>query len=167
MCTRRRPDRSRKHFRTLAESLKTTAFESPKFKRELASKVALAMVERFNFPNLAPHLVGTDRILQRWAADSTGMPSDNPDVYAVARPPPLDPKTQMVVGDIVKAAPAGMRHFVADWYRRGVPTPAMAEARQLSVRQLNREWEAVLVYMRQQFLLSAHADLTTLVRQLP
>jgi hypothetical protein len=165
MCTHRKPDKSGKHLRTLTESLKTS--ESLKFTKELASKVAMSLVERFNFPNLPEHLVGTDRVLQRWAAASSGMPSDNPDLYFKARHPPLDDKTQEKVSDVVKASPQGMRTFIADWYRFDVPTPVMAENRHMSVRSLNREWQNILVDLRARFLASDHPDLTTLIRQLP
>lgn len=116
--------------------------------------------------DLPEHLATTDRILQRWAAAPTGWPSDNPDVYRISRPVPLDDKTQEAVSDCVKAATPSVRKFVGEWYFHGVPK-LMARARGFSNRQIYREWHDVLHVMRASFLASEHGDLAKLTRQLP
>lgn len=172
MCTRRRPDKSGKHLRALNESVKRelSTPERLRMARVLANICAQVEIDKWKFPGLPSHLVGADRIMQRWASAPTGSLSENPDVYFECKAPPLDDKTQEKVADILKVAKAsipGIWEFVLDWYCRNVPTDVMAKNRHMSRRQLIREWQDVLVYLRQKFLMSAHADLTTLVRQLP
>ena len=169
LCTHRKPDKSGKHLRALSQAVakEVSPVESRRMAEELDKLLIRIEQGRTAIPNLPDHLVGTDRIMQRHAAAPSGMPSDNPDVYHRSRPPPLDPVTQEKVSDVLKAAPRGISLFVSDWYRRDVPTDVMAENRHMSRRQLIREWHDVLVYLRGQFILSEHTDLTTLVRQLP
>lgn len=164
MCTRRKV-KKRAPSKSLGAEISTP--EAIRMGRILANICAQIEINRWKFPGLPSHLVGTDRVMQRWVAAPSGMASDNPDVYAKARPPPLDDRTQEKVSDIVKAAPSGVRAFIWDWYKIGTPDSVMAEQRHMSIRQLKREWQDVLVFLRSQFAASEHADLTTLVRQLP
>lgn len=149
------------------EPMGFTAKELTSVERLLKQLVAHAAIDLSRFPSLPAHLVTTDRILQRWAAAPTGMPSDDPDVYAVARPPPLDPMTQEAVSDILREAPKSVRMFVGDWYCSSAPMKTIARYRSLSRRQLGREWQDVLVDVRGKFLASPHRDLVNLVRVAP
>lgn len=145
-----------------------SAAEARRVVRALDRLICAANADAVPFPGTPRHLVITDGILQRWAAARTGLPSENPDLYHVSRPPELDPRTQEAVTDIVKAAPAGIRAFVFDWYRKHwLSQTEMAAERQMTRRQLGREREDVLVYMRNQFLNSPHPDLVKLARMAP
>jgi hypothetical protein len=121
-----------------------------------------------NIP-LPGHLITTDRTLQRWAAAPTGVPAQNPDVYRESRPPPLDPRTQEAVSDVLKASSKGVQCFCADWYlcTAWLSQDEMARQRQMTRRQLVREWHDILFLLREQFLASPHTDLVNLIRQSP
>ena len=134
----------------------------------LSEHIKVTFADNSRPQDLPDHLATTDRILQRWAAAPTGVPSDNPDVYRDSRPPPLDPRTQEAVSDIVKAAQPGVRKFLIEWYcTPGISTKEMAHSRHMSRRQLSREWIDVLHVMRERFLSSPHVDLVSMVRMLP
>lgn len=144
--------------------------ETRRIAATITKLVAHAVLDAFKFPGLPQHLVTTDRTLQRFFAAPTGTPLPELmfDMYRESRPPPLDPKTQEAVADVLKALPRGMRKFVWDWYDSpGLSVNQMAKRRQMSRRQLERERLDVLVYLRTKFLESPHADLVSLVRVLP
>lgn len=125
--------------------------------------LARAAAHAGSLPKLPHHLVATDAVLQRWAAAPSGMPSDDPDLQHVSRPPPLDAKTQEAVSDIVKTALPGIRSFILDWYcRHWKSIEQMFEDRRMTRRQLGRLRENVLVEMRTRFLASPHHDLVRL-----
>jgi hypothetical protein len=169
MCTRRRPDRSGKHLKAFTQSVKTTisGAEHRKMLRGVVRDIARTLIERVTFAGVPKHLATTDGILKRWAAASSGMPADDPDLYAKSRPPPLDDRTQEAVSDIIRASSPGLRKLIRAWYRTEVPTPILAKQWNLSPRQFIREWEACLVDLREKFRTSPHSDLAALVRQIP
>lgn len=142
--------------------------EARRITRAIGKLLAHAVFDRFRFKGLPTHLISTDAILQRWAAAPTGLPAENSDVYAQSRPPPLDPRTQEAVSDIIRALPTGIRGFVFNWYKApGISVNVMAERRKLSRRQLEREWLDCLVFTRTRFLESPHHDLVAITRVLP
>lgn len=110
------------------------------------------------------HLVTTHRVLQRWAAEGTGAPAENPDVYHESRPPPLPPDTYAVVESVIARAPRVLRSLTRAWYRTQASTKQLADRRGMSVRSLGRRYEDCLVYARAGFLDSGHADLVAMIR---
>jgi hypothetical protein len=163
---------TRPHRRRDAEQMATllsgiTAREAVRAERERMRRVVFAIIDTFKFPGLPNELVPTDRILQRWAAFGTGVPSDDPDAYRVSRPPPLDGPTQSAVNDVIKACAPGTAAFIRDWYLYSASITQLAERRHLSRRQLGREWRANLQVVRFKFLGSPHQDLVKLARFVP
>ena len=143
--------------------------ELPQIVNRIDQFLIEAVINTSRAPGLPPHLVTTDRTLERWYAAPTGMPAENTDVYHHCRPPPLDPRTQEAVSDVLKAAPEGVRTFIGEWYgcTAWLSQDEMARKRGMSRRQLGREWLENLVILRGKFLASPHADLVKLVRALP
>ncbi|HEU4627207.1 MAG TPA: hypothetical protein VFS52_20770, partial [Steroidobacteraceae bacterium] len=60
-------------------------------RREQAELARTVVVADFKFPGVPTHLVSTDRVLLRWGAEGSGMPSEDPDAYRESLPVPLDP----------------------------------------------------------------------------
>jgi hypothetical protein len=132
--------------------------EARRMIRGIWQHVAQRIIDLQPMARIPKHLVTTV---------STGEPSDNPDVYHESRLPELDPRTHAAVNDCIMALPVGARQFVWHWYRRKFPPTEMARERHMSVRQLGREWQRILVMLRERFLAHPHADLVKLVRSLP
>ncbi len=125
------------------------------------------VVDDFKFPNLPTALVSTDRVLQRWGAEGSGLPSENPDNYRQSLPPPLDPKTYAEVSTLVKQSATRVRSFAYEWYCSPLPVKLMADRRDISRRQLGRVRLDVLGALKDRFLISRHADLVALIRFIP
>jgi hypothetical protein len=155
-----------------AEEMKTlltgiSARDAVRAERERMRRVVFAIMDTFKFPSLPNELVPTDRILQRWAAFGSGLPSENPDDYREARPPPLDGPTQCAVNDALALCAPATLALMKDWYKWKASITQLAERRHLSRRQLGREWRANLQVVRFKFLASPHQDLVKLARFVP
>ena len=154
-----------------ADALRRLARQERKRRRAL---VAVAVVEtiasettwlgRLKVP---PELVTTDRVLDRWAAFGSGEPAENPDVYHISLPPPLDPETQLRVSDLVRGAPDLERDVTYDLYSRGAPASWVAQKNRMSPRTLGRFWHDALRLHKQAFIDSAYPDLVNLVTARP
>lgn len=135
----------------------------------LRHKAAVAMIEAIAtahtrvFPKLPPELVTTDRVLDRWGAAPTGQPAENPDVYHVALPPPLDPRTQERVSDLVKLAGDRAREVTYQLYCRGAPASWIGRQLGMSPRNFGRYWHDVLRDHKARFAASRYPDLISLV----
>jgi hypothetical protein len=139
----------------------------------LSQSIKPATLE-LNLPGVPLPLVTTDRILSRWGFEGTGEPSDDPDAYHEAKPPPLDPATYVEVNRIVMGAkrddlaiPAvNDRQFAIDFYRASNPALALKKWG-VSPREIRRIREGVLQRYRVRFKRSKHTDLLTLVNFIP
>lgn len=99
-------------------------------------------------------LIGTDRILKRWAV-SIGDGTEDMSWLEIAksRYPPLDDQVAIVVDQLVLRSPRHDRRVVELWYRR--PDDDLADiARALSVRRavVKAHWQTSLGYFRARFL---------------
>lgn len=125
------------------------------------------VTDEFKFPNLPNHLVSTDRVMTRWGCEGSGLPSENPDVYRMSLPPPLDDRTHAEVSTLVKSSAERVRTFAYEWYCSPLPVSLMADRRGMSRRQLGRMRVDVLGALKDRFLTSRHSDLVALVRFIP
>lgn len=123
-----------------------------------------AIGDTFADAKIPEHLRTTHRILERWAAEGTGKPAENDDVYHESRPPPLDPPTYAVVEAVIATLVPRLRSLVKAWYRSRASNKQLAERRGITVRTLGRWWQEGLAVIRDRFLASRHADLIALVR---
>lgn len=132
---------------------------------EAASTVSLA---EFKLPGVPEHLVTTNRVLERWGEDGSGLASDLVDNYRIAKAPPLDPGTYTVVEKIINAAPRRIRVFAYAWWRSSNPAYIATHGRaKPSRRQLGRIRIDALNLFKAAFLASKYADLVALVRFIP
>lgn len=164
-CTSRpRNDRQAMAALTRNERTQFSAAEIARIERVVSQLIAISRYADAQVPSVPEHLAPTDRILQRWAAEGTGLPAENPDAYRTARPPRLDPITFAVVDRIVMTSTRSIRTLILSWYLSPVPTVVLANERRKSVRSLVRYWHLALVEIRGRFLASGHTDLIALTR---
>lgn len=187
-CTTREPAKDPDAFRQMRERevrFQLTGAEKRRIERSAQRIIALTLSkDLLRLARVDREFVATDRVMQRWGREEgTGFAAANPDVYSEVQPPPLDPKTQEIVSDVVKSSPPGIRTFTDDWYSSHIPVRVIAAgdywrtysrhvheyrpARALDDRGVLREWHAVLRYLRFRFERSRHQDLIVLVRALP
>jgi hypothetical protein len=175
---RRDPDMFRRLAATEAV-YRLNAAETRRIERAIAKLVALTLTADAQkiHARMDPDLFSTRRVMQRWGvSEGSGLPSENPDVYLVAQLPPLDPKTQEIVSDVVKASPPSIATFCWDVWASNIPisvirggpyyskTGERRPGRYLSERDYYREQEAILRYLRFKFERTGHLDLVNLMR---
>jgi len=98
---------------------------------------------------LSPVLIPVDRILQRWAVSiGSGLPTDVWDDSRVARPPPLDDDSAIILDRIVLHAPRRERRVIVLWYRTPAPTAVIAKRLNLGKTSLKLELHAAQFYVR-------------------
>lgn len=101
---------------------------------------------------LDPRLLATDRLLQRWAVSiGSGLPSDKWDERTLARPPPLDDETAILVDRCVMKAPRKIRLLTIAWYKTPQPERVIAQRLRLSRNDVRLEWFAAVGYFRATF----------------
>jgi hypothetical protein len=184
MCTTRSPRLDPGALRRLAafdEQYRLNAAEARRVQRAQDRLIAVMLgLDALKHARIDPDLFSTQRVMQRWGAgEGSGLPAENPDVYLVARLPPLDDRTQEKVSDIVKAASPAISTFCVDIWSSHIPTAVIRggpywssrgerrPGRYLSERDFYRERQSILRYLRHKFERSGHPDLVNLVRALP
>lgn len=148
---------------------------SEKRRRDQAALSKTIQPAEIKLPPLPTVLVTTDRVLQRWGCEGSGWPSEDPDAYREALPPPLDPATFTEVNGIVMNAHRDAfaidglndRRFALDAYRSRCPAYLLSQRWARSVRDLRRIRVDVLARFRERFLASRHGDLVALIRFIP
>jgi hypothetical protein len=110
------------------------------------------------------HLLGTDRVLKRWAV-SVGDGTEDLRWLEIAKSkfPPLDDQMAIVVDQLVMRAPQRTRKVVERYYR--FPDNDLSDiARALNVRRENvkAHWHLALGYFRSRFLESPLSGLRAL-----
>lgn len=102
--------------------------------------------------DLDPRLLATDRLLQRWAVSiGSGLPSEKWDERAIARPPPLDDETAILVDRCVMKAPRHVRLLTIAWYKTPQPERVIAQRLRLQRDDVRLEWFAAVTYFRSAF----------------
>jgi hypothetical protein len=139
-----------------------TAIEARR--REQTAIAAGVVLDDFKFPDVPNHLLTTQRVLERWGYDGSGLESEYRDEFRVAKPPPLDPGTYTAVEQRINTAPDRVRRFVYDWYRSSNPGYVTEVRRGMSRRQVGRMRIDILHAMKARFLTSGHGDLVALIR---
>lgn len=110
-------------------------------------------------------LLTTDRIMQRWAvANGSGLPTERWDDSRVARVPPLDDDTALLVDRIVLKLPPKTHTIVVHWYCRPLPTAEIAKMLRMSPRSLEKSWVLSLNFLRYKFEGTNHLTLLKLLR---
>lgn len=162
-CTVREPRKDQNALERLTAAEMRRVSEASR-KIESAVHAALYGKSTSQFWISDPVLRAVDRIMQRWAV---GHGNGDPPESIIARPPPLDDETQMVIDDLLKpAAPTHWRikHHVFMWYRTETPNYLIAREMGISPRQLYRQHEWVLDWLRVQFEASKHPTLLRLMK---
>lgn len=110
-------------------------------------------------------LLTTDRIMQRWAvANGSGLPTERWDDSRVARVPPLDDDTALLVDQIVLKCPPKTNKVLVEWYCRPLPTAEIARSLKMSPRSLEKSWLLSLNFLKYRFEGSNHLTLLKLLR---
>lgn len=127
---------------------------------------ALAMIfgTRDDGDDLPPELVPIELIHQRWAVSvGDGLPRELWDEIHVARMPPLDDDTAIVVDQQILRSPPRTRTFIRAWYKTAAPARALAKQWDMSERSVRRCRPIVLNYMRWRFQETRHKPLLELL----
>lgn len=113
---------------------------------------------------LPAHLMPVDRIEMRWAVSiGSQFALDTWDDTPVAKPPPLDEETAIVVDQINLNAPYRQGSLLRSWYKSGVSSGVIASNLGVSRAGLFVEWTAALTWLRGEFIKSEHPDLLSLL----
>jgi hypothetical protein len=132
--------------------------------RQVARAVAIEMLVGASGQQLDTRLLPVDRVQQRWAVSiGSGLPSDEWDDSRVARPPPLDDETAIIVDQININAPPRQAHLLKCWYKTAMSTSQIADAVGVSRSGLFVEYSAALTYLRNTFLRTGHKTLIDLL----
>lgn len=115
------------------------------------SAVAIFKPSR-RFRGVPLHLLGSHRILERWAV-SIGDGSTDMAWQEIARTkiPPLDEQAAIVVDQLVCRAPRTTRKVVELWYRRPDPVTAIAQALRMDRDFAVYRWHTSLEYFQPLF----------------
>ena len=117
---------------------------------------------RFAFPR---ELIGTDRVLQRWAVSiGSGLPSEEWDDTPKAKPPPLPDDVAIMVDQIVLDAPPKTHILMMRWYKSPDPVEVIGKRIGVSGRSVHRAHAGSLYYMRDRFESTGDPTLIRLVR---
>jgi hypothetical protein len=113
---------------------------------------------------LPAELITTDRILERWAADSgSGLPTDEWDDRRQSRPVPLDDDTWLVVDLCVRKAPDRSREFIVRWYKSPLPTSVQAKKAGMAEMKYKQIHALTLHFMKHRLEEAGNATLRRLL----
>lgn len=130
-----------------------------------AASVLKSMLGQATTGVIPRELLTTDRIMQRWAvANGSGLPTERWDDSRVARVPPLDDDTALLVDQIVLKCPPKTNKVVVEWYCRPLPTVEIARSLKMSPRSLEKSWLLSLNFLKYKFEGSNHLTLLKLLR---
>lgn len=102
--------------------------------------------------HLTPELIGTDRVLQRWAVSVGDGLHDLPwQEVTRSQVPVLDDQMAIVVDQLILRAPPRTRELTELWYRTPLPREALARKLHVHRDTLYVRWNASLSYFRSRF----------------
>jgi hypothetical protein len=109
-----------------------------------------AIVTRKPEPGTIPvEYMTTDRILERWAADSgDGLPTEVWDDTRTSRAVPLPDDVWLVVDGCVRRAPTRTREFIVRWYKSPLPTSEQARKAKMGETQYQKAHLLILHFMK-------------------
>lgn len=114
---------------------------------------------------LPREVIGTDRVLQRWAVSvGSGLPTDEWDDNPKAKPPPLPDEVAIIVDKIVLAAPPKTETLIMRWYKSPDPAEVIGKRIGVSPSSVYRALASSLYYMRDRFESSGDLTLCRLIR---
>jgi hypothetical protein len=147
--------------------MRKTAADKRRENRILRNAIALEIVRQGDpiLRELDMDLLATDRVLQRWASSvGTDLPVEDWDIPPIAKLPPLDDETAIVVDQIILRSPMRVRRLVIPWYKGKGSSTTIAEKLGIGTWDaLHWEWRVTLKWLREQFMNSEHMDLIILV----
>lgn len=130
-----------------------------------AASVLKSMLGQTTTGVIPRELLTTDRIMQRWSvANGSGLPTERWDDSRVARVPPLDDDTALLVDQIVLKCPPKTNKILVEWYSRPLPTVEIARLLGMSPRSLEKSWLLSLNFLKYKFESSNHLTLLKLLR---
>jgi hypothetical protein len=130
-----------------------------------SSSVLKSMLGQATTGVIPRDLLTTDRIMQRWSvANGSGLPTERWDDSRVARVPPLDDDTALLVDQIVLRCPPKTHKVIVQWYCRPLPTVEIARSLKMSPRSLEKSWLLSLNFLKYKFEGTNHLTLLKLLR---
>jgi hypothetical protein len=133
-----------------------------------AASIVKSVIVGRSLPGVIPlELLGTDRIMQRWAvSNGSGLPKEYWDDRRKSKPPPLDSESALCVDGIVDRLPSQTKRVVVGWYCRPLPTSELAAELGMSQRGLEKSHIVTLYFLRFKFERTKSRGLLKLVRVL-
>lgn len=130
-----------------------------------AASVRKAIETGIQLPGTIPlEFMTTDRILERWAADSgSGLPTEVWDDTPHSRPVPLDDDTWLVVDACVRKAPERSREFIVRWYKSPLPTSIQAKKAGMDEKKYKQIHALTLHFMKHRLEETGNATLRRLL----
>lgn len=128
----------------------------------LRRAVSLEILRQYNprMRMLDEELLGTDRVLQRWAISvGSGMPVEDWDETPVSRLSPLDDVSAIIVDQIILRSSPRTKALIIPWYRGTGSVTTLMERLGVDRNGLHLEWRAALFYLRSKFQESGHKEL--------
>src|SRR5690606_32672102 len=115
--------------------------------------------------SLPRELIGTDRILQRWAVSvGLGLPTEEWDDLPRAKPPPLPDDVAIIVDEVICKSPPKTRELITRWYKSPDPVESIGRRLKIAARSVYRAHAGSLYYIRDRFESTGDLTLCRLVK---